>query len=88
MKVNERKEKDIRKLENWIEADFATLKAQNDGLRELVWQNGWTIHGLLTCMEEMEANMALSSARVSAVAPPQMVDLTREELGDCRCLGL
>jgi len=40
MKVDERTEKDIRKLENQIEVDFATLKAQNDGLRELVQQNG------------------------------------------------
>jgi len=88
MKVDERNEKEFRKLENRIEADFATLKAENAGLRELVWQNGWTIHGLLTRMEVMETNMALLSAQVSAAAPPQMVDLTREEEEDHWCLGL
>jgi len=72
MKIDER-------MENRIEADFTTLKVENMGLRELVQQNGWTIHGLLGHMEVMEARMALLSAQVSAVTLPQSVDLTREE---------
>ena len=79
MKINKRMEKDCWKLENQIEVDFATLQEENRGLKELVWQNGWTIHGLLTHMEAMEARMALVSAQVAAMAPPQSVDLTREE---------
>jgi len=79
MKIDERVEKDRRKLENRLEVDYANLQEQNRGLQELVRQNGWTIHGLLTRMEAMEARMALLSAQVSVVAPPQQVDLTREE---------
>ena len=88
MKVDKRNKKEFWKLEDRIEVDFVTLEAENEGLRELVRQNGWTIYGLPTRMEVMEANMALLSARVSAVAPPQMVDLMREESGVCWCSGL
>jgi len=72
-------EKQFRKVENHLEADYATLHVENKELRERQQQDEWTIHGLLTCMEMMEARMALVSAQVAAVAPPQQVDLTREE---------
>jgi len=51
-------------------------------LKEQQQQDKWTIHGLVTRMEMMEARMALLSSQVAAVAPPQTVDLTREESGD------
>jgi len=71
-------EKQFRKLENRLEADYATLQAENKELVE--WQRQeWTIHGLMTRMEMMEARMALVSAQVAAMAPPLQVDLTREE---------
>jgi len=86
MKIDERAEKDHRKLENRIEADFATLSAQNKelqeknkGLVELIRRNGWTMHDMLGRMAAMEARMALLSGQVSAMAPPVSVGLTREE---------
>jgi len=72
-------EKQFRKLENRLEADYATLRAENKELVERQRQDEWTIHGLMTRMEMMEARMALVSARVAAMAPPLQVDLTREE---------
>jgi len=36
MKIDKRAEKDRRKLENQIEADYANLQEQNQGLQELV----------------------------------------------------
>jgi len=72
-------EKQFRKVENRLEVDYATLCEENKELRERQRQDKWTIHGLLTCMEMMEARMALVSSQVAAVAPPQQVDLTREE---------
>ena len=72
-------EKQFWKVENRLEADYATLCAENKELRERQQQDKWTIHGLLTRMELMEARMALVSTQVTAVAPPQQVDLTREE---------
>jgi len=74
-------EKQFRKVENRLEADYATLHAENRELVEWQCQDEWTIHGLLTCMEMMEARMALVSAQVAAMAPPLQVDLTREEEG-------
>jgi len=72
-------EKQFRKLENRLEADYATLWAENRELVERQRHDEWTIHGLLTRMEMMEARMALVSAQVAAMAPPLQVDLTREE---------
>jgi len=72
-------EKQFRKLENRLEADYATLRAENKELVERQRQDEWTIHSLLTRMEMMEARMALVSAQVAAMAPPLQVDLTREE---------
>jgi len=72
-------EKQFRKVENRLEADYATLRAENKELVERQRQDEWTIHGLLTRMEMMEARMALVSAQVAAMAPPLQVDLTREE---------
>jgi len=72
-------EKQFCKLENRLEADYATLRAENKELVERQRHNEWTIHGLLTRMEMMEARMALVSAQVAAMAPPLQVDLTREE---------
>jgi len=62
-----------------LEADYATLRAENKELVEWQRQDEWTIHGLMTRMEMMEARMALVSAQVAAMAPPLQVDLTREE---------
>jgi len=59
--------------------DYATLRAENKELVERQRHDEWTIHGLLTRMEMMEARMALVSAQVAAMAPPLQVDLTREE---------
>ena len=71
-------EKQFQKVENRLEVDYATLRAENKELVE--WQRQeWTIHGLMTRMEMMEARMALVSAQVAAMAPPLQVDLTREE---------
>jgi len=72
-------EKQFRKVENRLEADYATLRAENKELVERQRQDEWTIHGLMTRMEMMEARMALVSAQVAAMAPPLQVDLTREE---------
>jgi len=72
-------EKQFRKVENRLEADYATLRAENKELVERQHQDEWTIHSLLTRMEMMEARMALVSAQVAAMAPPLQVDLTREE---------
>jgi len=72
-------EKQFRKLENRLEVDYATLQAENKELVEWQRQDEWTIHGLMTRMEMMEARMALVSAQVAAMAPPLQVDLTREE---------
>jgi len=72
-------EKQFRKVENRLGADYATLRAENKELVEWQRQDEWTIHGLLTRMEMMEARMALVSAQVAAMAPPLQVDLTREE---------
>jgi len=72
-------EKQFRKMENRLEADYATLRAENKELVERQRQDEWTIHGLMTRMEMMEARMALVSAQVAAMAPPLQVDLTREE---------
>ena len=72
-------EKQFRKLENRLEADYTTLREENKELVERQRQDEWTIHGLLTRMEMMEARMALVSAQVAAMAPPLQVDLTREE---------
>ena len=72
-------EKQFHKLENRLEVDYATLRAENKELVERQRQDKWTIHGLLTRMEMMEARMALVSAQVTAMAPPLQVDLTREE---------
>jgi len=72
-------EKQFHKLENRLEADYATLRAENKELVEQQRQDEWTIHSLLTRMEMMEARMALVSAQVAVMAPPLQVDLTREE---------
>jgi len=72
-------EKQFRKLENRLEADYATLRVENKELVERQRQDEWTIHSLTTRMEMMEARMALVSAQVAAMAPPLQVDLTREE---------
>jgi len=72
-------EKQFRKLENRLEADYTTLREENKELVERQRQDEWTIHGLLTRMEMMEARMALVSAQVAAMAPPLQVDLMREE---------
>ena len=72
-------EKQFRKVENRLEADYATLHEENKELRERQRQDEWTIHSLLTRMEMMEARMALVSAQVAAMALPLQVDLTREE---------
>jgi len=72
-------EKQFRKLENRLEADYATLRAENKELVERQRQDEWTIHGLLTRIEMMEARMALVLAQVAVMAPPLQVDLTREE---------
>jgi len=72
-------EKQFRKLENRLEVDYATLHVENKELVERQRQDEWTIHGLLTRMEMMEARMALVSAQVAAMAPPLQVDLMREE---------
>jgi len=72
-------EKQFRKLENRLEADYATLRAENKELVEWQRQDEWTIYSLLTRMEMMEARMALVLAQVAAMAPPLQVDLTREE---------
>jgi len=72
-------EKQFRKLENHLEADYTTLHEENKELVEWQRQDEWTIHGLMTRMEMMEARMALVSAQVAAMAPPLQVDLTREE---------
>jgi len=72
-------EKQFRKLENHLEVDYATLCAENKELVERQRQDEWTIHGLLTRMEMMEARMALISAQAAMMAPPLQADLTREE---------
>jgi len=72
-------EKQFRKVENRLEADYATLRAENKELVERQRHDEWTIHSLLTRMEMMEVRMALVSAQVAAMAPPLQVDLTREE---------
>jgi len=82
MKINKRVEKDYWKLENQLEADYANLCAEVKELKEHQQQDEWTIHGLVTHMEMMEARMALLSSQVASVALPQQVELMREELGD------
>ena len=72
-------EKKFRKVENRLEADYATLHEENKELREQQQQDKWTIHGLLTRMEMMEARMALVSSQVAVVTSPQQVDLSTEE---------
>jgi len=72
-------EKQFREVENCLETDYATLREENKELREQQRQDKWTIHGLLTHMEVMEARMALVSSQVAAVASPQQVDLSTEE---------
>jgi len=72
-------EKQFRKLENRLEADYATLRAENKELVEQQRQDEWTIHSLMARMEMVEARMALVSAQVATMAPPLQVDLTREE---------
>jgi len=62
-------EKQFRKLENRLEADYATLRAENKELVERQRHDKWTIHGLLTRMEMMEARMALVSVQVAAIRP-------------------
>jgi len=54
-------EKQFQKVENRLEVDYATLRAENKELVEWQRQDKWTIHGLLTHMEMMEARMALVS---------------------------
>jgi len=79
MKEDEAVKKQFRKLENRLEADYANLQEEVKGLKEQVCQDEWTIHGLLTHMEVMEARMALLLSQVAVVAPVERVDLTREE---------
>ena len=86
MKIDEHVEKDCRMLENAFEVRYAALREENkelrernEGLVELTRRNGWTMHGLLDRMAQMEARMALLSGQVSAMTPPISVDLTREE---------
>jgi len=43
-------EKQFRKLENHLEVDYATLRAENKELVECQRHDEWTIHGLLTHM--------------------------------------
>ena len=73
-------------LENTFEVRYTALQEENKELREknkalrgLVCSNGWTLHNLLGRMEATEARMALLSGQVLAMAPPVLVDLTREE---------
>jgi len=66
-------------VENRLEADYTNLRAEIKELKEQQRQDEWTIHSLLTHMEMIEAMMALVSSQVAVVAPPQQVDLTREE---------
>jgi len=66
-------------ISNQWRSETRELREENAGLKDLISRNGWTIHGLLSCMEAMEARMALLSGQVSAMAPPVSVDLTREE---------
>ena len=72
-------EKQFRKVENRLEVDYTTLREENKELREWQRQDKWTIHGLLTCMEAMEARMALVSSQVTAVVLSQQVGLSTEE---------
>ena len=60
-------EKQFRKLENRLGADYATLRAENKELVKRQRQDEWTIHSLLARMEMMEARMALVSAQVAAI---------------------
>jgi len=55
-------EKQFRKLENRLEADYATLRAENKELVEWQQQDEWTIHGLMTRMEMMVLNSETSEA--------------------------
>jgi len=100
MKIDKRMEKDCQKLENRIEADFAALKVENDGLRKLVQWNGWTIHGLLSHMGVMEAQMNLLTSQVGGpivlgsqlglpfqLRSPPPLTLNQEELDVVEALG-
>jgi len=79
MKEDEQVEKQFRKVESQLEADYADLRAEVKELEERQQQDKWTIHSLLTRLEMIEARMALVSSQVAVVALPQRVDLTREE---------
>jgi len=79
MREDELVEKQFRKVENRLEADYANLRAEIKELKERQRHDEWTIGGLIARMEMMETRMALVSSRVATVASPQQVDLTREE---------
>jgi len=61
------------------ERSHKDLRAQVKELEECGCQDEWTIFGLMTCMEQIEARMNLLQAQVMMVASAPVVNLTREE---------
>jgi len=74
-------EKQFRKVENRLEADYANLRAEIKELKERQHHDKWTIGGLLARMDGMEARMAFLQAQVTAVVSTLMMDSSREEHG-------
>jgi len=91
MREDELVEKQFWKVENRLEADYADLRAVIKELKERQCHDEWTICGLMTRMEGMEARMRFLEAQITAVVSTPMMDSPREEhggeAGDQRTLG-
>ena len=74
-------EKKISKLEHQIEASHEDLQAEIKELRERQCHDKWTICGLMTCMEGMEAQMGFLQAQLAALIPTPTMDSSRKENG-------
>ena len=72
-------EKKIGKLEHRIEVSHENLQAEIKELRERQYHDKWTIYGLVTHMDGMEARMTFLQAQVAALVPTPAMDLSREE---------
>jgi len=64
MREDELMEKQFQKVENRLEADYTNLCAEVKELKERQCHDEWTICGLMTCMEGMEAWMRFLERRL------------------------
>jgi len=78
-RIEEELEKKLEQVEQQGELSHEDLCVEIKELQERGCQDKWTIFGLITCMEQMEARMNLLHAQVMMVSAAPVVNLTREE---------